>query len=171
MFARYSFPRSRVSAFSFPRSCVGTDTLIPTKGCDDAPDLLRLSRRGYLPGRHALSPGLLVRTRPWHGEPTEHTGPSLGLRRPRRGSCAARPAAPVGHPGRPRADVIGQIHILRQSPLRWAMHMALCYGTLLLLVLHTFDEQVTARLFPIMPPRSTCSCSCATCWGCWWRPA
>ena len=44
-------------------------------------------------------------------------------------------------------DVIGQIHILRQSPLRWAMHMALCYGTLLLLLLHTFDEQVTARLF------------------------
>lgn len=44
-------------------------------------------------------------------------------------------------------DVVGQVHILRQSPLRWAMHMALCYGTLLLLLLHTFDDQVTARLF------------------------
>lgn len=44
-------------------------------------------------------------------------------------------------------EVLFQVHILRQSPLRWAMHMMLFYSMLLLLLMHTFDDQITARLF------------------------
>lgn len=45
-------------------------------------------------------------------------------------------------------DVILQLRILKQSPLRWVMHMALFYGMLLLLGMHTFDDQITSRIFP-----------------------
>lgn len=45
-------------------------------------------------------------------------------------------------------EVILQIHILRQDPRRWVMHMALFYGMLLLLLMHVFDDRITARLFP-----------------------
>jgi heterodisulfide reductase subunit C len=43
-------------------------------------------------------------------------------------------------------EVFGQTHILRQSPLRWAVHLALCFGILSLLLLHTFDDYTLARL-------------------------
>ena len=42
-------------------------------------------------------------------------------------------------------EVLGQAHILRQSPLRWAVHLSLCFGTLALLLLHTFDDVTLAR--------------------------
>lgn len=45
-------------------------------------------------------------------------------------------------------EVLGQIHILRQSPLRWAVHLSLCFGILILLLLHVFDEYTLAPLFP-----------------------
>jgi len=45
-------------------------------------------------------------------------------------------------------ELFGQTHILRQSPLRWAVHLALCFGILTLLLLHTFDDFTVARLFP-----------------------
>ncbi len=44
-------------------------------------------------------------------------------------------------------EVFLQGHILRQSPLRWTMHMMLCYGMVLLLLMHVFDDWFTARLF------------------------
>ena len=44
-------------------------------------------------------------------------------------------------------EVILQLHILKQSPGRWLMHMSLCYGMLLLLLMHVFDDEITARLF------------------------
>ncbi len=45
-------------------------------------------------------------------------------------------------------EVLGQIHILRQSPLRWAVHLSLCFGVLILLLLHVFDDYTLAPLFP-----------------------
>lgn len=44
-------------------------------------------------------------------------------------------------------EVLFQMHILRQSALRWAMHMMLFYGMLLLLLMHTLDDQFSAYLF------------------------
>ena len=44
-------------------------------------------------------------------------------------------------------EVILQLHILKQSPGRWLMHMFLFYGMLLLLLMHVFDDEITARLF------------------------
>lgn len=46
------------------------------------------------------------------------------------------------------SDIILQRHLLKQNIGRWIMHMALFYGMLLLLAMHTFDDQITARLFP-----------------------
>jgi heterodisulfide reductase subunit C len=45
-------------------------------------------------------------------------------------------------------EVLGQIHILRQSPLRWAVHLSLCFGILILLPLHVFDDYTLAPLLP-----------------------
>jgi heterodisulfide reductase subunit C len=89
---------------------------------------------------------------------------------PRRGIGAARAVlAAVIHPRRLglvlRAfflEVAGQGQILRQSPLRWVMHMALSVGILALLLLHTFDDYTLARFFsdyastlnPYMPLRN-----------------
>jgi heterodisulfide reductase subunit C/nitrate reductase gamma subunit len=44
-------------------------------------------------------------------------------------------------------DVFLQRSLLGQSRLRWAIHMSLSYGTLILLLLHVFDDQISTMLF------------------------
>jgi heterodisulfide reductase subunit C/nitrate reductase gamma subunit len=43
-------------------------------------------------------------------------------------------------------EIVLQGHLLRQDRLRWAMHMAMCYGVLLLVLLHALDDW-TAPVF------------------------
>ena len=45
-------------------------------------------------------------------------------------------------------DVLLQIRILRENPLRWAMHMCIYGGFMLLLLVHALDKFITAPLFP-----------------------
>ena len=45
-------------------------------------------------------------------------------------------------------DVLLQIRILRENPLRWAMHMCIYGGFMLLLLMHALDKFITAPLFP-----------------------
>jgi heterodisulfide reductase subunit C/nitrate reductase gamma subunit len=45
-------------------------------------------------------------------------------------------------------DIVLQRHLLKQSAWRWGVHIALFYGMVLLLVVHTFPGLITARLFP-----------------------
>ncbi|UCB50803.1 MAG: hypothetical protein JSW56_08080, partial [Deltaproteobacteria bacterium] len=45
-------------------------------------------------------------------------------------------------------DVLFQIRILRENPLRWAMHMCIYGGFMLLLLMHALDRFITAPLFP-----------------------
>ena len=45
-------------------------------------------------------------------------------------------------------DILFQKRILKTSPLRWGIHMAVFYGFVLLLLLHVFDESITLTLFP-----------------------
>ena len=43
-------------------------------------------------------------------------------------------------------EIVLQGHLLQQNRLRWAMHMAMCYGVLLLVLLHALDDW-TAPVF------------------------
>jgi heterodisulfide reductase subunit C/nitrate reductase gamma subunit len=43
--------------------------------------------------------------------------------------------------------VLLQVHILKQHPLRWVMHIFICYGFLYLLLFHALDDIVTRTLF------------------------
>jgi hypothetical protein len=43
-------------------------------------------------------------------------------------------------------EIVLQGHLLQQDRLRWAMHMAMCYGVLLLVLLHALDDW-TAPVF------------------------
>ena len=45
-------------------------------------------------------------------------------------------------------DVLLQIRILRENPLRWAMHMCIYGSFMLLLLMHALDKFITAPLFP-----------------------
>jgi heterodisulfide reductase subunit C len=45
-------------------------------------------------------------------------------------------------------DVLFQVKVLRQDFLKWAMHMCIYYGFLLLLLMHGLDTWVTSALFP-----------------------
>ncbi len=45
-------------------------------------------------------------------------------------------------------DVLFQIRILRENPLRWVMHMCIYGGFMLLLLMHALDKFITAPLFP-----------------------
>lgn len=45
-------------------------------------------------------------------------------------------------------EILLQLHLYRQSRLRWIMHLFLFYGILLLLMMHTFDDEITRRIFP-----------------------
>jgi Fe-S oxidoreductase/nitrate reductase gamma subunit len=45
-------------------------------------------------------------------------------------------------------DVLLQVRILRENPLRWAMHMCIYGGFMLLLLMHALDKFITAPLFP-----------------------
>lgn len=49
-------------------------------------------------------------------------------------------------------QVLLQLHILRDNPLRWAAHMAMFIGFTGLLLLHAMDGVVTAKLFPGYQP-------------------
>ncbi len=44
-------------------------------------------------------------------------------------------------------QVLFQVHILKQNPLRWVMHLFICYGFLYLLIFHALDDLVTRTLF------------------------
>lgn len=44
-------------------------------------------------------------------------------------------------------DVLFQGPLLRQAPLRWAAHMAMCYGFLLLVIVHALDDWTAPLLF------------------------
>jgi heterodisulfide reductase subunit C/nitrate reductase gamma subunit len=44
-------------------------------------------------------------------------------------------------------EVLLQGHLLRQDRMRWAMHLGLCYGFLLLVLLHALDDWTTPLLF------------------------
>ncbi len=113
---------------------------------------MRLTYFAYLAASICLA-GVLYRLGRWFVLPL---GPeSLETTPLRRGINAGRAVfAAVIHPRRLalmlRAlllEVAGQRQILRQSPLRWVMHMALSFGILLLLLVHTFDDYTVARLF------------------------
>jgi nitrate reductase gamma subunit len=45
-------------------------------------------------------------------------------------------------------DVLLQVKVLRQDFLKWAMHMCIYYGFILLLLMHGLDAIVTSALFP-----------------------
>jgi nitrate reductase gamma subunit len=45
-------------------------------------------------------------------------------------------------------DVILQVKVLKQDSLKWAMHMCIYYGFILLLLMHGLDKIVTSSLFP-----------------------
>jgi len=45
-------------------------------------------------------------------------------------------------------DVILQVKVLQQDFLKWAMHMCIYYGFLLLLLMHGLDQIFTSALFP-----------------------
>ena len=45
-------------------------------------------------------------------------------------------------------DVLLQIKVLQQDFLKWAMHMCIYYGFLLLLLMHGLDKIITSALFP-----------------------
>ena len=45
-------------------------------------------------------------------------------------------------------DVLLQVKVLRQDSLKWAMHMCIYYGFMLLLLMHGLDKIVTSSLFP-----------------------
>ncbi len=49
-------------------------------------------------------------------------------------------------------EVVLQGHLFRQDRLRWAMHVALCYGFLLLVVLHALDDWTAPVLFADYAP-------------------
>ncbi len=49
-------------------------------------------------------------------------------------------------------EVIFQRSILREDPLRWAMHMCIYSGFTLLFLLHALDNLVISRLFPSYAP-------------------
>ncbi len=50
------------------------------------------------------------------------------------------------------ADILLQLHILRQNRLRWFIHIFLFYGVLFLVLLHVFDRSITAGLFDDYAP-------------------
>jgi len=45
-------------------------------------------------------------------------------------------------------DVILQVKVLKQDSLKWAMHMCIYYGFILLLLMHGLDSIITSSLFP-----------------------
>jgi heterodisulfide reductase subunit C/nitrate reductase gamma subunit len=45
-------------------------------------------------------------------------------------------------------DVLLQVKVLKQDALKWAMHMFIYYGFILLLLMHGLDTIVTSALFP-----------------------
>ncbi|MGD9077203.1 MAG: (Fe-S)-binding protein [Desulfobacteraceae bacterium] len=45
-------------------------------------------------------------------------------------------------------DVLLQVRVLREDPLRWVMHMCIYGGFMLLLLMHALDRFITAPLFP-----------------------
>jgi heterodisulfide reductase subunit C/nitrate reductase gamma subunit len=45
-------------------------------------------------------------------------------------------------------DVLFQVKVLKQDLLKWAMHMCIYYGFILLLLMHGLDKIVTSALFP-----------------------
>ena len=45
-------------------------------------------------------------------------------------------------------DVLLQVKVLKQDSLKWAMHMCIYYGFILLLLMHGLDAIVTSALFP-----------------------
>ena len=45
-------------------------------------------------------------------------------------------------------DVLLQVRILRENPLRWVMHMCIYGGFMLLLLMHALDKFIIAPLFP-----------------------
>ncbi len=49
-------------------------------------------------------------------------------------------------------EVVFQSHLLRQNRRRWAGHMALCYGFLLLVVMHALDDWTAPYLFADYAP-------------------
>lgn len=44
-------------------------------------------------------------------------------------------------------DVVFQVRILREDPLRWLMHLLISYGFMLLLLMHALGQLITANLF------------------------
>lgn len=49
-------------------------------------------------------------------------------------------------------EILFQGHLLRQNRWRWAIHMGLCYGFLLLVVMHALDDWSAPLLFPDYAP-------------------
>ncbi|MBL0713802.1 MAG: hypothetical protein JJV98_08880, partial [Desulfosarcina sp.] len=49
-------------------------------------------------------------------------------------------------------EVVLQGHLLRQDRLRWALHVALCYGFLLLVLMHALDDWTAPLLFADYAP-------------------
>ena len=45
-------------------------------------------------------------------------------------------------------DILLQVKILKESVLRWFMHMLIFWGFMLLLLMHALENQITTRLFP-----------------------
>lgn len=102
--------------------------------------------------------GVLYRVFEWfHGRVTERkAGSASTIGRMVHGIWAvARTFPGRGFTGflRQSADkVLLQVHILKEDPLRWVMHIFLCYGFLYLLLFHALDDFITRELFPGYEP-------------------
>ena len=44
-------------------------------------------------------------------------------------------------------DILFQIHMLRENPLRWLMHILIIWGFILLLLMHALDDIITMKIF------------------------
>ena len=44
-------------------------------------------------------------------------------------------------------DILFQIHMLKENPLRWLMHILLIWGFILLLLMHALDDIITMKIF------------------------
>jgi heterodisulfide reductase subunit C len=44
-------------------------------------------------------------------------------------------------------DILFQIHMLKENPLRWLMHILIIWGFILLLLMHALDDIITMKIF------------------------
>lgn len=99
--------------------------------------------------------GIFWRTAVWFRTQVEPFALGFDLRRTRRTGkdmIQGLPRALPAMAGSLGGQVLLQLHILRDNPLRWAAHMAMFIGFTGLLLLHAMDAVVSAKVFPGYQP-------------------